>query len=59
MLWSVVLMLEHLQLPEPAAALMGAIETSLLDPATRTRDVGGRASTDEVTGTIVDLLTRP
>ncbi|WP_432876814.1 tartrate dehydrogenase [Kribbella sp. CA-245084] len=49
MLWSVVLMLEHLRLPAPAAALMAAIESSLRDPATRTADLGGTASTGEVT----------
>lgn len=56
MLWSVVLMLEHLEAREPAARLMEAIEASLRDPATRTADVGGTASTEQVTGVVLDLL---
>ncbi|MEO5662212.1 MAG: isocitrate/isopropylmalate family dehydrogenase, partial [Nocardioides sp.] len=57
MLWSVVLMLEHLDAGEPAARLMAAIELSLRDPATRTADVGGAASTEQVTAAVLDLLT--
>lgn len=57
MLWSVVLMLEHLDAGEPAALLMAAIEASLRDPATRTADVGGSASTEQVTAAVLGLLT--
>ncbi len=53
MLWSVVLMLEHLGSPEPADALMRAIEASLADPTTRTRDLAGTASTDDVTEAVI------
>ncbi len=56
MLWSTVLMLEHLAADDPAARLMAAIEATLRDPATRTGDVGGTASTDEVTAAVIDLL---
>jgi tartrate dehydrogenase/decarboxylase/D-malate dehydrogenase len=56
MLWSVVLMLEHLDAGEPAARLMDAIELSLREPATRTADVGGTASTEQVTAAVLDLL---
>jgi tartrate dehydrogenase/decarboxylase/D-malate dehydrogenase len=56
MLWSVVLMLEHLDAGEPAARLMNAIEASLRDPATRTPDVGGTASTEKVTAAALELL---
>ena len=56
MLWSVVLMLEHLDAGEPAARLMDAIEVSLRDPATRTADVGGTASTEQVTAAVLGLL---
>ena len=35
---------------------MGAIEQTLADPATRTGDVGGTASTEQVTAAVVDLL---
>jgi len=57
MLWSTALMLEHLDAVEPAARLMEAIEQSLSDPATRTADVGGTASTERVTAAVVNLLT--
>ena len=56
MLWSVVLMLEHLDAGEAAARLMKAIELSLRDPATRTADVGGTASTEQVTAAVLGLL---
>ena len=56
MLWSAVLMLEHLGAAHAAARLMGAIEQTLADPATRTGDVGGTASTEQVTAAVVDLL---
>jgi tartrate dehydrogenase/decarboxylase/D-malate dehydrogenase len=56
MLWSVVLMLEHLGAAEASARLMHAIEETLRDPATRTADVGGTASTDQVTAAVLTLL---
>jgi tartrate dehydrogenase/decarboxylase / D-malate dehydrogenase len=56
MLWSAVLMLEHLDAREAAAALMSAVEHSLADPSTRTADVGGSASTDQVTAAVLDRL---
>jgi tartrate dehydrogenase/decarboxylase/D-malate dehydrogenase len=52
-LWSVVLMLEHLGHPVAAAALMTALESSLASPETRTGDLGGSASTSQVTETVV------
>lgn len=56
MLWSVVLMLNHLGAGEAAARLMSAIEETLREPATRTADVGGTASTEQVTAAVLDLL---
>jgi tartrate dehydrogenase/decarboxylase/D-malate dehydrogenase len=56
MLWSTVLMLEHLQAPEAAGALMASIEQTLRQPETRTADVGGTASTEQVTAAVLDLL---
>jgi tartrate dehydrogenase/decarboxylase/D-malate dehydrogenase len=56
MLWSVVLMLEHLGAAEASARLMHAIEETLRDPATRTADVGGTASTEQVTAAVLELL---
>jgi tartrate dehydrogenase/decarboxylase / D-malate dehydrogenase len=43
--WSGAMMLEHLGHPEAAAAVMRAIEQVIEDPALRTRDMGGSAST--------------
>jgi tartrate dehydrogenase/decarboxylase/D-malate dehydrogenase len=57
MLWSTVLMLEHLDAADAAARLMGALEETLRDRATRTGDVGGTATTEQVTAAVVDLLT--
>ncbi len=56
MLWSVVLMLEHLGAGDAAARLMRAIEETLRDRATRTADVGGTASTEQVTAAVLALL---
>lgn len=56
MLWSVVLMLEHLGLQEPATALMAAIDESLRDPQTRTADLAGTASTGKVTDFVAAQL---
>jgi tartrate dehydrogenase/decarboxylase/D-malate dehydrogenase len=45
-IWAGALMLEHLGHPAAAAAIVGAIEGVLADPASpRTPDIGGRAST--------------
>lgn len=56
MLWSTVLMLEHAGYPGEARALMTAVEASLADPSTRTRDVGGTARTAEVTEAVLARL---
>jgi tartrate dehydrogenase/decarboxylase / D-malate dehydrogenase len=47
-LWSAVMMLDHLGHAEAATHLMDGIRATLRDPASRTRDLGGSASTDEV-----------
>jgi tartrate dehydrogenase/decarboxylase / D-malate dehydrogenase len=52
-IWSAALMLEHLGLAEAAAAVNGAIEAVLADPAARTPDLGGSATTADVTAAIV------
>jgi len=54
--WSCVLLLEHLGATEPAAQLMRAIESTLAEPSTRTRDLGGTAGTDDVTAALVAAL---
>jgi tartrate dehydrogenase/decarboxylase/D-malate dehydrogenase len=56
MLWSTVLMLEHLGELEAAAGLMAAIEESLRLPHTRTADVGGTATTEQVTTAVLDSV---
>ena len=54
--WSAAMMLDHLGHPAAAADLMAAIEESLRSPATRTRDLGGEAGTEEATDALVDLV---
>ena len=54
--WSSVMMLEHLGEGAAAARLMQAIERVTADPSLHTRDLGGRASTAEVTQAVCDLL---
>jgi tartrate dehydrogenase/decarboxylase/D-malate dehydrogenase len=45
-IWSGAMMLEHLGLEDAARAVVTAIETVLDDPAARTRDMGGGATTE-------------
>jgi tartrate dehydrogenase/decarboxylase / D-malate dehydrogenase len=47
-IWSGAMMLEHLGHPEAAAAIVGAIERVLKAGKGLTRDMGGRASTEEL-----------
>lgn len=44
-IWAGAMMLDHLGHPAAAAAILRAIEASLIDPGTRTRDLGGTADT--------------
>ena len=46
--WSAAMMLDHLGHEDAADHLMGAVRSTLRDPGTRTRDLRGTASTDEV-----------
>lgn len=55
--WSAALMLEHLGHAEAAADVLAAIETTLARSSTRTADLGGTASTREVTDATVRLVT--
>ena len=52
---SAALMLDHLGLPDQAARLRRAIETTTA-AGVRTRDVGGTASTEDVTKALVEAL---
>ena len=54
--WSAALMLDHLGHPEAAAEVERALERSLAEPATRTRDLGGSGDTATATQAIVDAL---
>ena len=51
--WSAAMMLDHLGEQAAADAIMRAIESTLADPGTRTADLGGTASTAEVTEALV------
>jgi tartrate dehydrogenase/decarboxylase/D-malate dehydrogenase len=54
--WSVVLLLEHLGEFDAAKRVMGAIEQVTANPALHTRDLGGTATTAEVTQAVCQLL---
>lgn len=54
--WTGVLMLEHLGESEAAARLMAAIERVTADPALHTPDLGGRATTAQVTQAVCDAI---
>jgi tartrate dehydrogenase/decarboxylase/D-malate dehydrogenase len=54
--WSAAMMLDHLGHSDASAHVMRAVEASLADPETRTRDLGGTASTEEAGDAIVRLM---
>jgi tartrate dehydrogenase/decarboxylase/D-malate dehydrogenase len=55
-IWSAAMMLEHLGEAAAAAAIMTAIETVLAQPALRTRDLKGAASTETCGKAVTDAL---
>jgi tartrate dehydrogenase/decarboxylase/D-malate dehydrogenase len=55
--WSCVMMLEHLGEPDAANRMMRAIEKVTATPELHTRDLGGKANTDDVTKAVCDFLT--
>ena len=55
-IWSAAMMLEHLGEPEAAAAIVRAIETTLVEKGLRTRDLGGRANTVTAGKAVADAL---
>ena len=57
--WSCVMLLEHLGEAAAAARLMQAIEHVTANPALHTRDLGGTASTQQVTAAVCGLLGNP
>jgi tartrate dehydrogenase/decarboxylase/D-malate dehydrogenase len=54
--WSAVMMLEHLGQSAAASDLMRVIESVTADPNLHTRDLGGRATTQEVTRAVCERL---
>jgi tartrate dehydrogenase/decarboxylase/D-malate dehydrogenase len=55
-IWSAALMLEHLGLATEAADVMRALEATTANPATRTPDLGGTATTSAVTDALLGYL---
>jgi tartrate dehydrogenase/decarboxylase/D-malate dehydrogenase len=55
-IWSAALMLDHLGEAEASAAIVAAIEHVLAEPALRTRDLGGTASTRDCGAAVVAAL---
>ena len=55
-LWAVGMMLTHLGKPEWEMTILEAIENVLVEGATRTPDLGGRASTTQMTTAVIDEL---
>jgi tartrate dehydrogenase/decarboxylase / D-malate dehydrogenase len=54
--WSAAMMLEHLGHADASAHVLRAVEASLADTATRTRDLGGTATTEGAGEAIVALF---
>ena len=54
--WSVVMLLEHIGEPEAARRLMQAIESVTADTGLHTRDLGGQATTRQVTDAVCRQL---
>ena len=54
--WSVVMLLEHLGEFDAAQRVMDAIEKVTANPALHTRDLGGKATTAQVTQAVCELL---
>jgi tartrate dehydrogenase/decarboxylase/D-malate dehydrogenase len=54
--WSVVMLLEHIGEPEAARRLMQAIESVTANNALHTRDLGGQATTRQVTDAVCRQL---
>ena len=58
-IWSGAQMLEHLGEDEAATAVLAAVEDVLAGGGPRTRDLGGTASTADVTAALVSSLASP
>jgi len=56
--WSVVMLLEHLGEHEAAQRVMKAVESVTADKALHTGDLGGKATTVQVTAAVCEFLAR-
>src|SRR5690554_9851 len=56
--WSVVMLLEHIGEDEAAKRLMAAIEAITAEPSLHTRDLGGEATTAQVTQAVCEHLSK-
>jgi tartrate dehydrogenase/decarboxylase / D-malate dehydrogenase len=54
--WSVVMLLEHLGEIDAAARVMQAVEAVTADPSLHTRDLGGTATTVQVTAAVCAFI---
>ena len=54
--WSASMMLEHLGETDAAKKLMAAIETVTANPDLHTPDLGGNATTDQVTEAVIEVI---
>ena len=57
--WSIVMLLEHLGEARAAARLMRAIESVTAEASLHTRDLGGQATTAQVTAAVVAMIEAP
>ena len=55
-IWTAAMMLEHLGFADAATSITDAIDTALSDPALRTRDLGGTATTETCGKAIADII---
>ncbi len=55
-IWSASLMLEHLGHPDAGAEVLSAVRETLRTGTTLTRDLGGTASTEDLTRAVLDRL---
>ncbi|QSN64703.1 MULTISPECIES: tartrate dehydrogenase [unclassified Caballeronia] len=56
--WSIVMLLEHLREFEAAQRVMAAIEAATADKSLHTRDLGGNATTAQVTAAVCEFIER-
>ena len=58
-IWAGALMLDHLGEPEASRAMVRAIEGVLAESRVRTPDLGGTATTDDMTAAVIAALASP